>query len=96
MATQCRRCLLSVWHNTKLNRNMKTAMQEFLDWMELDTHTHQEYADKALELITKEKEQIVKAYNHGCMPEPYLKFWHGVHYYGELYSETDTLIAKLE
>jgi hypothetical protein len=70
---------------------MKTAMQEFLDWMELDTHTQQEFFDKASELLTKEKEQIVKAYNHGCIPEPYLKFWHGVHYYGELYNETDTL-----
>jgi len=75
---------------------MKTALQEFMEWMELDSHTEQEYFDKAGELLYKEKQQIVKAYNDGCTPEPYLKFWHGGHYFGELYNETDTFIAKLE
>ena len=49
----------------------KTAMQELIEWIEreklesLGELTHSEIIEKATELLAKEKEQIVDAYNEG-------------------------------
>jgi tetrahydromethanopterin S-methyltransferase subunit H len=56
---------------------MKTAMQEYIDWIneiynspisltfsDVDFRTLEQYRNKAQSLLEKEKQQIIQAYDH--------------------------------
>lgn len=59
---------------------MKTATQQFADFMGIS------YDDPYIKIfIDKERELIIEAYNKGATTEPQLKYWHGAHYFGEVY-----------
>ena len=64
---------------------MKTAMSELIDWIELGTETSVfVIRDKAKELLEKEKEQIIDAYE-AAMERPIENFAEG--YYSMNYKD---------
>lgn len=49
---------------------MKTAIQEAIEWInETQTHNVFDVQDKLIELLEKEKQQIIDAFNEGAMYE---------------------------
>lgn len=55
--------------NNKRNRIMKTPMQELIEWMNTAPSSEQPISiyDKATELLEKEKQVIIDAYNEGYL-----------------------------
>lgn len=49
---------------------MKTAIQEAIEWInETQTHNVFDVQDKLIELLEKERQQIIDAFNEGAMYE---------------------------
>jgi hypothetical protein len=73
---------------------MKTAMQDFIEKLENNKHLESDWEDFKIELLEKEKEQIVNAYDRGykaCDLDEALEInktmFSGGRYYNQTYNQ---------
>ena len=67
---------------------METAMQELIDWIECDNDNNvYDITDFAKELLEKEKEQILAAYNNGSQDMALEEKYEPLEYYNKTYNQ---------
>lgn len=73
---------------------MKTAMQELIEYLEVNDRKFTYTYKKAIELLEKEKEQIIAAVRYGQNNHIENVYEEGELYYNEIYNSDATIIKS--